>query len=265
MTDDEFGAIAHAAAERFADHERMSLGRVEQWAAQFEDCDRGLVGKILQTIKYFSTLAIRDMATRLVDLVLQELGDCRTDAIVLAPVGEPSGGSSVIARALRDLKRDTKAPWRLVSKADLEQLDPAQVDAIVFFDDFSGTGDTLRKWWEGVEPLVLPKAAVIVVALLVIYHDAADEIDKFADAAICVEALDERQNALSPQSEHFTEQEQATLRSYCALTGVSERLSEGYGHCGLLVAFKHGCPNNSLPVLWCETQQWVNLFLRSAL
>ena len=24
----------------------------------------------------------------------------------------------------------------------------------------------------------------------------------------------------------------------------------GYGSCGLMISFQHGCPNNSIPILW---------------
>ena len=39
----------------------------------------------------------------------------------------------------------------------------------------------------------------------------------------------------------------------------------GFGNCGLLLAFKHGCPNNSLPVLWYSRNNWRPFFNRRAI
>jgi hypothetical protein len=180
---------------------------------------------------------------------LYELDYCRPNAISFVPVGGVTSGSMNIARALADIHRKTTAKWKIFSMAEVERQDSQGIDAIVFIDDFSGTGNSLKEWWQEVEPLVLPKRAVVLVGLLVMNYLAREQILKFAENAVYVQELDESDNAVSPRSKHFNKLERQTLMTYCRKTGATGKYLKGYGGCGLLVAFRHGCPNNSLPIL----------------
>jgi hypothetical protein len=70
---------------------------------------------------------------------------------------------------------------------------------------------------------------------------------------------------LSEPSGLFSADQKARLLDYCVATGCSEKFVKGYGDAGLLVAFKHGCSNNSLPVLWVTSDDWQGLFRRRAI
>ncbi len=252
-------------AENFADHERMNEANILRWVRQFDDGDRHLVKKLLESIDYFGTSRIRGMTQQLVDITLQELGDVTQTRLFFVATGSDYEGSRVVIRALRDIRRKTKANWRILTMTEAAALQSSEVDAIVFVDDFSGTGNKLVEWWKTVESLFLPKDATLVVALLVMNYLAEPRILEFADEAVHVKYLDEEDNALSPKSRRFDAAEREFLLHYCRRTGVTAELIEGYGRCGLLIAFKHGCPNNSLPVLWSRSASWAPLFQRSAL
>jgi len=178
-------------------------------------------------------------------------------------VGLPFEGSSIIARALRDEIRNER---RIKQMSDLEKLEPGTFDALVFIEDFSGTGNTLKSWWNNVETIVRPRNVPFAIALLVLNNRARKIVEQFADL-ICVDELDESCNVVSPQSGSFTAPEKQKIIHYCRLTGCADKYLLGYDGCGLLVAFKHGCPNDSLPILWhtCEHAPWEGLFKRSGL
>lgn len=177
-------------------------------------------------------------------------------------VGSLGSGSGTVARVLRDLTRGTK--HRLLSMLEVANLEPGACDAIVFFDDFSGTGETLEKWWETVEPVVRPVNASIFVALLVLNGEARNRLQAFAEV-VAVTELDSAANMFAAESDAFTPVEKPRLLEYCKRTGLGPRYEAGYGQCGLLLAFKHGCPNNSLPILWAQNNNWRPLFNRRAI
>ncbi len=258
-----FSADIRKTSKRFRDHETMTSNKVLRWMMQFEDGDLDLAVKILHNIRYYSGKDIRKMMRNLVTLVYRSLHGVRKDRICFIPVGRPGGGGSILARALGDTPGVRRSQIKYM--AELEALPAGDVGGIVFLDDFSGTGEALSEWWTNVEMLVRPKAAPLVVALLVVNYLARPRIEQFATTLIGVEGLAENHNVLSPVSEVFQAPEKETLLAYCRKTGCAERLCRGYGNCGLLVAFRHGCPNNSLPVLWHDSATWHSVFRRRAM
>jgi hypothetical protein len=98
----------------------------------------------------------------------------------------------------------------------------------------------------------------------VLNERAYERIRSFANV-LAVEELGVNANMLAPESPTFSEEEKPRLFEYCQRTGCQEKFEGGYGQCGLLVAFKHGCPNNSLPILWFHDRNWRSLFNRRAI
>jgi hypothetical protein len=90
------------------------------------------------------------------------------------------------------------------------------------------------------------------------------KIEQFA-MTLSVDELDGTANVLSAVCAAFDADEKAVVKQYCEKTGSAAQYVHGRGACGLLVAFKHGCPNNSLPILWWESKNWRSLFKRHAI
>lgn len=253
------------AAERFGDHEGMSEARVLRWLEQFPDEDLSIAVRVMEATRYYTGLNVRSMTKQLHQIATGELRTQRYRRTAFVAVGDPGSGSGVVARVLRDLIRGT--PSKMLSMLDLSRLEPGKLDAIVFIDDFSGTGQTLEKWWQNVEPLVRPVGAVVFLGLLVLNGLARERIESFANV-LAVEELDSSQNVLSEESTTFSTSEKLVLLAHCQKTGCEGQYERGFGTCGLLLSFKHGCPNNSLPILWYSgrgKKKWRPLFNRRAI
>jgi hypothetical protein len=138
------------------------------------------------------------------------------------------------------------------------------VDVLVVVDDFSGTGDSLIEWWQNVETLVRPLAATVVFASLLMTTEAVSRADELGIAFPVVE-LGPEDNILLDSNDTFNSEEKKKILAYCRETGCSAPYIRGYGECALLLAFRHGCPNNSLPILWYGDKEWNELFLRRAI
>jgi len=248
------------AATRFRDHEDISRASVARWVGQFDDGDLELAVKTLEKIRYYSGRDIRHMVHELVHRVYQALRDIPRNKVYFIPVGEIFGGAAILARALRDTPG--VRPEQIKMMVHLQGVPKESIGAMVFVEDFSGTGNTLKDWWSNVEMLVLPKMAPVVIALLVLNSRARANVEAFASKVVSVDELDENHNVLSPTSDLFDAVEKETLLGYCERTDCQEKYLRGFGSCGLLVAFKHLCPNNSLPLLWHGSKKWRRLFKR---
>jgi hypothetical protein len=241
----------------------MSRSKVLQWIEQFDDADLECGVKVLANIKYYSAPQIRQMLRTLVRLAYQRLGGIPRNRIYFVPVGRAGGGANIVARALEDVPGVSRN--QIKHMLELDKLQPDDVGGIVFLDDFSGTGNTLVTWWETVEMMIRPKNARFVVAVLVLNHSALDKIQKFTEHLVGADHLTENDNSLSTLSAMFTDPEKETLLAYCGKTKSSPEYLRGFGDCGLLVAFRHGCPNDSLPILWHRSGAWLSLFRRRAM
>jgi hypothetical protein len=183
--------------------------------------------------------------------------------VVFVPIGDPGGRSSIVARVLRGLQDARGA--KIQSMADIARLDRGSVSALYLIDDFSGTGDEFAGWWETIEPIIRPLESKVFVALLVVNNRALSRIRALVKDVFHVELLDDSANVLLASSAVFDDQERSQVLAYCERTESGDKFLRGYGDCGLLVAFKHGCPNNSLPILWFRSPRWQPLFHRYAI
>src|SRR5262245_23072402 len=97
------GAEVDAASQRFRDHESMNRNRVLDWLEQFDDGDLPLALLLLERLAYYDTATLRAMTRQMAELVRSWAGERGLQRIVFVPVGGPETGSSVVARALRDV------------------------------------------------------------------------------------------------------------------------------------------------------------------
>lgn len=251
------------AASRFGDHEGVDEARVLEWLGQFDDDHLAVAAKILGKIRYYGAAAIRALTRQLVLMVRDEHPTEPLNRIVFVPVGPPGGGAMTVARVLRQLNEARGT--RILTMADIESVDADQMSIVVLINDFSGTGTELKEWWYMVEPLIASKDAKTVIAVLVMNAGAREELEEITRDVLSVDELGSEENVLAAASTVFAEEERTVLLEYCQRTGCSERYVRGFGECGLLVAFKHFCPNNSLPFLWYDADSWRPIFKRRAI
>lgn len=258
----EYGDQVRAAAERFGDHEDMSVGRVLKWVCQFADEHLPLALRLLERIRYYNTLNVRTLSRQLVEIVGEELPAAQYPSIAIVPAGGPGSGAMVMSRVFREAIVG-RHRYQLVDMLKLAQANPGKYSAVVFVDDFSGTGNTLQRWWATVEPIVRPLDAEVVVALLVLNYRARQKVQSISSRVLCIDELDHAADVFDNACAHFAE-DQGSLLEYAKRTRCSPIYKRGYGDCGLILSFRHGCPNNSIPTLWHESEDWKSLFMRRA-
>jgi hypothetical protein len=259
----EHSEVINEAVRSWGDHENMNEARVLRWLEQFRDAHLSLALRLIRNVIYYGAANIRVMTRELFRMAVEDLTTRGLTRIAFIPVGEAGSGSATVARLLRELTRGT--PHRVLSMFALSRAAPGAFEAIVFVDDFSGSGKTLTDWWETVEPTVRPIGASIFAGLLVLNGAAREPIETFAEGVFSVSELDEDRNIFSAANRHFNQREKDQILELSRTTGAGPEYERGFRECGLLVAFRHGCPNNSIPLLWYEGRRWRALFNRRSI
>ncbi|MCH7687876.1 MAG: hypothetical protein IH899_14530, partial [Planctomycetes bacterium] len=222
---------------------------------------RPLAAKVLLRIDYYANNNIGSMARELATSTYAEYSEFRKNRIFFVPIGGAGSGAQQVARHLKIIRSVPNSS--VVDLLELHRKGPEEVDVVVAFDDFSGTGQTIKEWWELNETIVRTKEAEIVIGVLVLNNRARTTLEEITSQVMTVQELLTDANVLHQDCEAFTSSEKASLLALCRTTGCSEDYVRARGECGLLVAFKHGCPNNSLPILWHNRDGvWESLFQR---
>ncbi|MHC4402187.1 MAG: phosphoribosyltransferase-like protein [Planctomycetota bacterium] len=251
------------AVSEYGDHSGVTRARVVRWMRQVASRRQPLAARVLRSLRYYADNNLRSMARQLAEAVYSEYSEIQKNRIFFVPIGRRGSGADQVARYLRTLR--LVANTRIVELIDLHRKPAEEIDVVVAFDDFSGTGQTIREWWDMNATLILPKQADLVLGVLVLNHLARPPLEEISEQIMAIDELSEKYNVFDDDCERFTKNEKRSLLTLCRATGCSDAYLKGRGECGLLVVFKHGCPNNSLPILWHHREgAWEALFQRRA-
>jgi hypothetical protein len=250
-----------AFAQDFGDHDYVKRPRLIRWLSQFGKDKIPLAIKVLKNMHYFGASNLMSMSQQLVKIVIGMYPHVKGSDIFYVPVGGAGTGAQMIARHLKNNPNVPNA--NIVDLLTLHRESKRKkIEVIVFLEDFSGTGNTIQEWWNANAPIILPIGSNVLLGILVLNHIARSALEKEL-TTIAVQHLEKQDNVLSAECINFDDTEKESLLSFCNKTGCSLSFVRGYGDCGLLVTFQHGCPNNSLPILWHEKSgAWEALFRR---
>jgi hypothetical protein len=134
-------------------------------------------------------------------------------------------------------------------------------DTVVLIDDFSGTGQQASDSWREIFQELLAGGPRVILVLIAATSAAIERIRNETEMEVrCCTWLQPSDNIFAAECDHFTEEEKGTLTKYCAIANA--KTPKGFGDCGLLLVFVHRCPNNTIPILHSNHEDWVGLFPR---
>jgi|GEM_PF-1090420 len=251
---------------------------IDSWLNQFETEDRDLAARVLDVVEYYSqsqiAAAYRDSLALLPGWSIDP--SRRTGNWRFCPMSRSAGESGdAMLHSFRIANRLTGAPHNklFVGLSDLFRMpllpvgDPDHLggnDTVVFLDDFSGTGDQVCKTWnDPVTSYGALLAGVGTVYLLVVAASVKAVKRVKAKTKIQVvpgNRLVEEDNIFADECPHFTAADRKRLTHYGKI--ADPRRPKGFGSCGYVVVFQHRTPNNSIPILHADHDEWTGLFPR---
>lgn len=189
---------------------------------------------------------------------------------VIPPGSPPTKSAPVIAR---HLKRALRISERWVIYPDQVEAVLPSLDAVVFIDDFLGTGDQFSDFLIDTKLATHVDTSCFIYGCLAAHRHGIESLrTMFPRLHIAaVERLDNNHALFHSDSGTFPDgvnsPEDAKSFYYSLLskrginiTGPNRR---GYGHFEIAYAFEHSVPDNSLPILWWDGgESWRPLFDR---
>ncbi|MBI2847329.1 MAG: ATP-binding protein [Chloroflexi bacterium] len=256
---------------------------VRNWLGQFETVDeQRSMFAILQGLRFYSDGFARKKMMEAHDVVKRGLtrymGTAKRSDIIVSYVDGVGKSGAHFARLYAD-----EVQIYVANVIEKSQLAPTlksrtNVQAIVFIDDFVGTGQTaisnLKTLHTELEGLLQEKNIRMVFVTLVACLDgwtrlqmAVEKLSQKIEVHAC-EVLDESSKCFTESSSMFrTAPERIFARETATKYGsrLEKKRPLGYDNLQMAVVFEYGCPNNSLPILWKESpkERWRPLFKRS--
>ena len=137
-------------------------------------------------------------------------------------------------------------------------------DVVVLLDDFSGTGGQVCDAWNDPETsfgALLAGVGTVYLIVVAASHKAMKRIkDETTIALVPAHQLKEADNIFSDDCTHFSAADRSRLLHYGKIADKARPM--GFGDSGFVVVFQHRAPNNSIPILQADHENWTGLFPR---
>lgn len=241
--------------------------QINDWLAQFEECDRDMGARVLDSIEFITQLQAR----RYFNVLLHSLPGWDDDEkkrkgkwrFVAFSMSSGESGDTMVHLFRQANNLNGKQYDKLfIYKRDLvtEALGPD--DTVVFIDDFAGTGKQACGTWKASSiPELLAGNSTAYLLLIAGNKYARERIEDETGLEVrTYTELTEADNIFSSKCKYFDSKEKQELIKYCKKANRTEPM--GHGKCGFLIVFSHNCPNNSLPILHAYHSKWYGLFRR---
>lgn len=266
---------------------RITEDRVRDWLAQFGDyINQRLMFRILEGLAFYSDDRIRTKLREAHGIVRRGLvwhrgkGQRKRGDILISYLDSPGkSGGGRYAKLYAD-ENDVYYE-NVVERSKLAEVVSQRkgVQAIIFIDDFIGTGESAQAY---IKRLVEESGEALRKADLKLYFIA---VAGFQESQKKIEKVITECDL--PIEVHICDPLDSSVRCFgedsCAFPDEVERLQAmrvahehgarvvrenplGYGDCQTAVVFSESCPNNNLPILWAESSDppWRPLFKRPA-
>ena len=237
------------------------------WIKQFRSEHFGIAHRILDSVIVVSETEIHEGYRSCLEGLpnwSRKARDRQGRWFFLGAGGAGESGPAML-RMFREANGLTHERWHefFVTPTDLPGLALAARDSVVIVDDFAGTGDQMCGYWPILQELIASEASCYLL-LTAATVDAEYRISQETELKVCVkEKLGKDKNIFSEEANLFTAGELAALDEYGGLAWKD--FPRGFGGCGLCFVLSHKTPNNSLPILHANHEDWVGPFPRRLL
>jgi hypothetical protein len=246
---------------------RASPARAEinGWLSRFNAADRDVAARVLDCVEVISEPSIQEgykEALNSIDGWDKRVSE-REGKWVFTGFGKPSESGMSMLRMFREANGLTAQLYDNLfhSIPDLPKLRLSAEDTIILVDDFSGSGKQICDRWPKLEELIASDARCFIVLTAATVVAIRNIEDKTVMKVVAKIIIERNENIFADACHRFNAAEKATLLRYCRKADAKN--PKGFNECGLLYVLSHKTPNNSIPVLHVNHDNWVGLFPRN--
>ena len=245
---------------------QVTEARIDRWLDQFSAKHRDIAARILDCVDF---VTYEQMATAFRQM-LEGLAGWNQDTTRLrgkwrfvsfsASAGE-SGDEMLHKFRVANGLGQKKYNELFIHKSELVMQKLSQEDTVVFIDDFAGTGKQACEAWSDNIAELLPEKPTAYLVLVVASATARHKIGNETELVpVPYRELSAGDNVFSSRCRHFSGSERENLLRYCRRADAHN--PKGFGDCGFVIVFAHGCPNNTIPIFHAKHTGWEGLFPR---
>jgi len=263
---------------------------LRNWLDQFSDVfDQRLAFKLLENFKLYTEAEVRERMESLFIQIKRELnkrGSVRTidtsrkkrdDILVTYLDKSPAKGATYFTKLFVDengIYSDNVFTPDLIEK---RINDKKNLNCLIIIDDFVGSGQTMvdninNYFTEEVTKLISERGIVVIIGVISGFLKAKEYIEeklKFLNIdfkIIIVDLLSDSDKCFNSGSTIFANpSEMKKAKNLTEQKGkflvAKNPLGFSDGQC--LIAFPMNCPNNTLPIFWKRSDNWIPLFERN--
>lgn len=268
--------------------ERITGQKIRAWLNQFENnSERRLAFKLLLHFRFYDENKIREMLKNLHDLVSRNIVTSikwnKNRTLLLSAFGNINKSGSSLLRMYQSENSILSENIKSTSELFLTLKNKHEIRAICFIDDIIASGKTVIDNIKAVLneefiALLQERSIRIFIAAICGFEEGIQNIEKSLETYDKFNLI--RENIEIKVFDLIRENEKA-FHSEAGVFDSSNEISEaksvmqkygvklvannplGKNNNQLLVAFSDNCPNNSLPIFWQETKNWIPLFKRN--
>ena len=229
-----------------------------RWLRNFEDNEWDMALNVLDKVVYYSSDRIDESLETYIKKIISKYPNRH---IHILPSGSVGKSGHVMAYHAKKVIEMLSMPNNVLSLLNLKCLETTEKNAvIVLLDDFSGTGESIKKFYDAqVKQVVNKKKGLNVCVLTVAFLEKAKTLlegkyglEMYGD---CYRPAFIRRGSVFGYERNMIE-----VRDFCFKKGVlllpdwenTELKPLGYLNSQALVCFEHTTPNNTLPILWYD-------------
>ncbi len=270
--------------------QEITADTLRRWISQFEDVsDQRLVFKLLQNFKLYNEFEIRQKMEYLFNVVRKEINSNnkavyldihkkkRDDIIVSYLDTSPAKGGSYFTKLFVDHNNIYSDHACVPNMLEKKISEKTNMNALLIIDDFVGSGKTLIEniglvFTDSLCKLLKEKKIIVVFGLITGYLETKEKIEKGISkldlnaSFHIIDSLNDSDKCFNNSSAIFTNNiERKEAENLCKKRGevLEPKHPLGYSNCQSLIAFPMNCPNNTLPIFWKKTENWIPLFERN--
>jgi len=258
--------------------------KVRAWLGQFDNVvEQRLMFSVLKNLRFYTNAFVRQKMREIHSTVTKGLvhtitkGQLKRDDFLISYLDNPSKSGAMFAKHYAD--EASIYVDNVVEKSRLKEaiIKNEKVQAVIFIDDFVGTGqqasENLISLVDSIQDVIRQKNIRLVFVVVIAFIDGWRKVEQVINqlsipviVRYC-ELLDETAQCFSETSQTFQDADERRQAKEIAIRQGKKLEKDcpiGYGNLGLAVVFEHGCPNDTLPILWSEsiTPPWIPLFRR---
>jgi hypothetical protein len=257
--------------------------KVRAWLNQFdENSDQRLMFRILENLKFYTKDNIRTKMKEAQGIIIRggvsvrkyetEKQRKRSDILIsyLDAVGKSGAEYAKLFADENEIYYGNVIERSKLNQVLKDEKKIQQIKALVFLDDFIGTGGSACKYFQELvdecgDLLRNTSFKIFLIAIsgfqeaqASVEHRLSD-LNLIAKVHIC-DPLDESAKVFSDKSRVFTNPDNLARAKFIAYQYGSNLVKFnplGYGTCEAIVVFAESCPNNTLPILWSDSKDWI--------